>query len=248
MTATAPSSNPSDPSVSSVAGPGPHLSRRGAVWTLDLGSDENRLNLDYLARMADLLDRVGTSPPPAALVTHGTGKFFSSGLDLAWIGASPDRREGVLKALQGVLAQLLSIPVPTIAAVQGHAVAGGAMVAAAHDATVMRSDRGYWYLPEVELGLAFTTGMTALLSARLPARAAHAAMTTARRYTGPGALAAGIVDSVVEGAEATTEAAVRVAQELARNAGPALGTVRSRLHAQVLHALLSDDLARPQEM
>jgi enoyl-CoA hydratase/carnithine racemase len=57
----------------------------------------------------------------------------------------------------------------------------------------MRSDRGYWCLPEVDLGLPFSDGMAAAVTARLPAEAAQDAMLTGRRYTAEEALALGIV-------------------------------------------------------
>ena len=67
------------------------------------------------------------------------------------------------------------------------------MLSACFDARVMRSDRGYWCLPEVDLGLPFSDGMAAAVTARLPADAAHDAMITGRRYTAEEALALGIV-------------------------------------------------------
>ncbi len=57
----------------------------------------------------------------------------------------------------------------TVAAVNGHAFAAGAMLATAHDHVVMREDRGYWCLPEVDLGLPLTAAMYAVVAAHLPA-------------------------------------------------------------------------------
>jgi len=65
-----------------------------------------------------------------------------------------------------------------IAALQGHTFAAGAMLALAHDQRVMRSDRGFFCFPEVDIGIPFTVGMNALITARLSARVAHEAMTT----------------------------------------------------------------------
>lgn len=210
------------------------------VLLLELGDGENRFTPDVVERLHELLDRACAAPAPTALVTTARGKYFSNGLDLAWMGERPGRREQALRALHGLLARLLELPLPTVAAVQGHAFAGGAMVALAHDVTVMRDGRGFWCLPEVPSGLAFTVGMTALLRARLPVRTAHTAMTTGRRYGGAEALAAGIVDATAPTVDEVRTGALARARELAPTAHPALGTVRSRLHGPVIRALRED--------
>ena len=87
--------------------------------------------------------------------------------------------------LHELLARVLELDVPTVAALQGHAFAAGAMLALAHDQRVMRADRGFFCLPEVDIRIPFTRGMNALIAARLRGDAAHEAMTTGRRYGGP---------------------------------------------------------------
>jgi len=67
------------------------------------------------------------------------------------------------------------------------------MWALAHDLRVMRADRGFFCLPEVDIDLSFGRGTSELIRSRLTPAVAHEAMTTARRYGGEQALAAGIV-------------------------------------------------------
>ena len=85
----------------------------------------------------------------------------------------------------------------TVAAIPGHAFAAGAMLALAHDHRMMRADRGFWCVQKVDLGMAFTPGMTALLRARLAPQVAHEAMLTGKRYGGEEAAALAIVDAAV---------------------------------------------------
>ena len=110
------------------------------------------------------------------------------------------------------------------------------MLALAHDLAVMRSDRGYFCLPEVDLGIPFTPGMNALIRARLPIATAHEAMTTGRRYGGEEAHDAGIVAGV--GAEdEILDIAVARAQERATKAGPTMGAIKARLYGEAIEAL-----------
>jgi enoyl-CoA hydratase/carnithine racemase len=91
----------------------------------------------------------------------------------------------------------LVAPLPTVAAIQGHCFAAGAMLALAHDWRVMRADRGYFCLPEAGINIPFTPGMSALIQARLTPAAATAAMVGAKRFGGEEAAAVGIVDAAV---------------------------------------------------
>jgi enoyl-CoA hydratase/carnithine racemase len=212
------------------------LERDGAVFVLDLGDTENRFNADSLAELASLLDDVEGAEGPKALVVKATGKYWSNGLDLDWMMADAERAGPLLVGVHALYARVLVMPLPTVAAITGHAYAGGAMLSVAFDIKVMRVDRGYWCLPEVDLGLPFTPGMNALLVAKLPKRTAHESMTTARRYTAPEAETAGILDATAE-ETAVVSTAIERATALAGKASPALGEIKTRLYADAVDAL-----------
>ena len=175
------------------------LTRDGDVRILRMDAGENRFNLETVAALHAALDEVEAVEGPCALVTTGAGKFFSNGLDLDWMMAEPDVPRDFLADVHRLFGRVLGLDVYTVAAVNGHAFAGGAMLAASHDVTVMRADRGYWCVPEVDLGLPFTDAMFAALSSHVPAATLAEASLTGRRYTGEEAVAAGIaVASVAE--------------------------------------------------
>ncbi len=140
----------------------PQLDRVDDVFVLDLGNTENRFHPDWLTEVEQSLDVVERTDGPRALVTTATGKFFSNGLDLEWLGAHGDQTAGYVARVQQLFARVLALPVVTVAALQGHTFAAGAMLALAHDHRVMRADRGFWCLPEVDLGMPFAAGMSAL--------------------------------------------------------------------------------------
>src|SRR5438105_4246066 len=99
------------------------------------------------------------------------------------------------------------------------------MFSLAQDFRVMRADRGFWCLPEADINIPFTPGMSALIQSRLTPRTAHEAMVTARRHGGHDALAAGIVDHAT-GEDAGRTTAVAIAQAQAARAGDTLATIR----------------------
>lgn len=216
----------------------PSLHRDGDVFVLDLGTDENRFHPDWITAVSGALDEVESAEGPRALVTTGTGKFFSNGLDVEWIGANPDRLEAYLVDVEELLARVLTLAMPTVAAVQGHNFGAGAMLALCHDFRIMRADRGYFCLPEVDLGMPFSEGMAKLVQGRLDKQTAHEAMTTGRRYGGTDALAARIVDAVAaEGAVLAT--ALEVARPLTTKPAKSLGAIKTRMYGDVATALRS---------
>lgn len=214
----------------------PTLDRQGDVFVLDLGDDENRFHPDWVASVNAALDEVEGVDGPRALVTAATGKFYSAGLDLDWVGSNPDQLQDYVVSVHGLFARFLSFPAITVAALQGHTFAAGAMLSVAHDFRVMRADRGYWCLPEVDINIPFTRGMSALIQDRLSRKAAHEAMLTGRRYGGTDAAAAGIVDRAVD-EDAVRSTAVEIAAENSSKAGDTLATIKSRMYSSTLAVL-----------
>lgn len=212
------------------------LQRDGDVFVLRFDDGENRFGQAFLDGVGAALDTVEQADHPRALVTVGTGKFYSNGLDLDWVGAHPEQMSSYLDRVHGMFARLLTLPAPTVAAINGHAFAGGGMLALSHDFLVMRSDRGYFCLPEVDLGLPFTPGMNALLQARLPKVTAHEAMVTGRRYTAEEAVAGGIAHRAVPESEVLATA-VELAGSLAAKDGVTMGKIRTRMYGSVIDTL-----------
>jgi enoyl-CoA hydratase/carnithine racemase len=216
----------------------PTLDRDGDVYLLNLGDDENRFNPGWIGAVEALLDEVAAAPEPRALVTTATGKIWSNGLDLEWMGAHTDELAVFVPRVHALLGRMLALPVPTVAAIGGHCFAAGAMLAIAHDFRVMRADRGFFCLPEVDIHIPFTPPMAALIQARLSKATAHEAMTTGRRYGGSDAAAAGIAYAAVAEDRVLAEAVERAAA-LAPKHGPTLGAIKEGMYAEAL-ALLRD--------
>jgi Delta3-Delta2-enoyl-CoA isomerase len=214
------------------------LDRHDDVFVLNLGDDENRFNADSLGALEAHFDEIEAASAPRALVTTASGKFWSNGLDLEWLGTQGDAVGPFITRLHQLLARVLESSVPCVAALQGHTFAAGAMLALAHDERVMRADRGFFCLPEVDINIPFTPGMSALIAARLSARTAHEAMTTGRRYGGQDAALAGIVEEAVGEAEVLPRAIERAAALTGKDPGT-FQAIKQRLYADTLATLRS---------
>jgi enoyl-CoA hydratase/carnithine racemase len=173
------------------------LQRNGDVVIATWRDGENRLNPDTIKALDDLASEIEHEAGACALVLTGEGKFFSNGLDLERIASDRDELLASVLLFQQLLGRLFVLPVYTVAAINGHAFAGGAMLTCAFDYRVMREDRGYWCLNEADIGLPLSAQMAAAVLGRLPQATALEAMLTARRYGAHDALAAGIVEAVV---------------------------------------------------
>jgi Delta3-Delta2-enoyl-CoA isomerase len=187
---------------------------RGQVRVLRMDDGENRFNRASIDAWHAALDDAEAVDGPLALVTTGTGKFYSNGLDLDWLSGAGEHAAGFIDDVHRLLGRVLGFGAITVAAVNGHAFAGGAMLATAHDHLVMREDRGYWCLPEVDLGLPLSPAMYAVVAAHLPPPTLHEAALTGRRYSGPEAVEAGIVTEVAPENE-VVDRAVAIAAALA---------------------------------
>lgn len=196
------------------------LTRQGNVFLLTMNDGENRWNTTFVRAFAKVLDEVEGSEGPAALVTASADeKFFSNGLDLEWLSSAGEHRGGDRAAFGGeamaLFGRLITLPIPTVCAINGHAFGAGFMIALCHDIRFMRGDRGYACANEVELGMVIPDAELALFRQKMPMNAFFETVQLARRWSGPDALNAGIVQQV-EGLDNLLDAAMTRAEELSR--------------------------------
>lgn len=211
------------------------LSRDGDVFVLKMDAGENRFLPDFTAAWHAALDEVEKTPGPKALVTTGSGKFYSNGLDVEYMtkcGDIPSYVSGVL----AVMKRVLVFPAYTVAALNGHAFGAGAQIALAHDARLMRRDRGFFCMPEIDMKAHLHPGMTAIIQARLPHQSAHELIVTGTRYPAELALARRIVDAVHEEVEVLPRA-IDLAAQYAAKADPVMSRLKAEMYPRVLEAM-----------
>ena len=177
------------------------LTQEENVFILTMDDGENRWNTTFVRAFSNALDEVEASEGATALVTCSSDqKFFSNGLDLEWRQSRDEGHRGGDRKVFGrefmsLAGRLITFPVPTICAINGHAFGAGLMIALSHDVRLMREDRGFACANEVEIGMVIPDPELALFRHKMSMSAFFQTVQLARRWTGPDALAAGFVEA-----------------------------------------------------
>ncbi|KAE9595005.1 hypothetical protein Lal_00041380 [Lupinus albus] len=219
------------------------LEKRGNLFFLTLtGDDQHRLGPPLISSILSTLSKISSeSTPGSVLITTAHGKYFSTGFDLSYArsASSPseavDRLKAMVKSLRPVAAAFMSLPMPTIIAVNGHAAAGGFMFPICHDYILMRRDHGVLFMPEVDLALPLPDYFATVMRERIRSPAAlRDMMLRGVKVTAEEGVKMGIVDSVYDSTERTMDAAVRLGEELSRRKwnGEVYAEIRKSLYPE----------------
>ena len=158
------------------------------VAVVTMNSGENRFTLTFLEAFLNILDEIEHQTAATVLVVKSADpKIWSNGINLDWLTAAvtenPEMGSRFSMRIMDVLRRILTYPLITIAAINGHAFAGGAILACTFDFRFMRTDRGYFCFPEVDIHIPFMPGMDALIKKALPGHLSLEAQLTGKRYT-----------------------------------------------------------------
>jgi enoyl-CoA hydratase/carnithine racemase len=184
----------------------------GAVTTITFNRPERRncLNQEVMNELEGLVRDVRNDSEVRVLIVTGAGAAFSAGADISAVKGLSTREErarvfsarssgarGVGRAVGRTFDQITRLDCMTIAAVNGYAVGGGWALAAACDFIVAAAHAEFW-VPEVELGFAFTGGPALVMAARLGPWRAKEAMILCRHFTARDLYDLGMVHRVVK--------------------------------------------------
>src|SRR5512138_2412654 len=157
----------------------------------------NALDLAYITELADTFTELEDRDDLRALIVTGTGRFFSAGLDLKAVPTySRDEQRALANNLNRMVARLYGLPLPVVAAVNGHSIAGGVIVALSCDYRIGAEGDYKIGLAEARVGVVFPVGPMAVVQSELAHPSARRAVLLARNLTPPEALAEGLLDEV----------------------------------------------------
>jgi enoyl-CoA hydratase len=217
-----------------------------AEITLDDGK-VNAMTFAFFDALGAALDRA-EKERPGALVIAGRPGAFSAGLNLKVLPTlGPDDLRRTMLAFGRTMLRVFTFPIPTVAAVTGHAIAGGAMLAFACDLRVVADGPFRIHLNEVAIGLPLPTWAIVLAQSAVPPRWHTEAILHARAYSPDQALERGIVDAVARPASAVVEQAHTAATPLVALDQAAYAVSKARHRAMAVDwatDLLETEIAR----
>lgn len=196
------------------------------------GPGMNALGSPLMKDILAQIEAAGDRP----LLFVGEGKAFSAGLDLKEVlSLDAEGMVSFLDLLEQLALRVYHHPAPTVAAVHGHAIAGGAVVARACDVVVVPAEgRCRVGLNEVSLGLHFPPAVLRTMMARIPVRHHTAVFLGAELHNGPSAVRVGLADVLAEGGpDAVHPRAVQELSMLAKHPGHAYAHTKTALQRGV---------------
>ena len=214
----------------------PDRTPRAVTLTLNRPAKRNALTRPLLHALREAVATApGRFPRARALVLRGNGPAFCAGMDLAETGADP---HATTEGVRDVLLALAHCPLPTVAVVQGAAVAGGLGLVAACDFAVLAADARVG-LPEVRRGLVAAL-VAVFLRRQLSGRSLRELLLGGELVPAERALALGLVNRVVPNADALDGAAAETVLAVAAGAPGALAATK-RLLLDLAPRGLEDD-------
>ena len=206
-----------------------------AVLTMAHGK-ANALDIEFCTALADRFDALRTAPAKAIILT-AEGKIFSAGVDLKRLSEEgPAYVRRFLPTLHRLYEAVFFHPKPVVAAINGHAVAGGCVLAACADRRIMAQGNARVGVTELLVGVPFPALAFEVVRSVVPPRFLSEVTYSGATYDTDMALDRGWIDEVVE-SEDLMEDALAVADELAELSPAAFALTKQQLRAPVRERL-----------
>ncbi|KAJ6118252.1 hypothetical protein N7471_013719 [Penicillium samsonianum] len=194
---------------------------------------DNRLTATFIDALLLSLDIIEHRYPEGVVVTtSGITKFYSNGLDLE---VAVNTEAFLEKWLWPLFRRLLTYPMPSVCLMNGHAFAGGLILAMCHDYRVQNPEQGFLCINELEFGVPLQAPIMQLFHEKLNSTTLRSAVLEAHRFCGKDSLQAGIVDAV--GGLDEVLGLIRDRKLLTKAATGIYGIMKEEMYARVLNSL-----------
>jgi len=216
------------------------------IAIIRMNNGENRQNLDFAKSMIQTLDEViADKEVTAVILTSTDSKYWSLGVDIDWLGKQLQNQafqsiKDFMYGMDEVFKKLLLLPVPAIAAINGHAFGNGAILSCACDFRFMRSDKGFFCFPEVDLGIPFLPGMTAFVKKSIPYYKFNELKLTGRKAGAPELESHHVIKKASANEEELMNDALAFARTFQKKRG-IFAELKKRMHKDIIRIIDQED-------
>ena len=211
-----------------------------------MNNGENRQNLDFANSMIKTLDEVlADKDVTAVIITSAESKYWSLGVDIEWLGKQLQSQafqniKDFMYGMNEVFKKLLLLPVPAVAAINGHAFGNGAILSCACDFRFMRSDKGFFCFPEVDLGIPFLPGMTAFVKKAIPYYKFNELKLTGRKAAATELEAHHVIQKACANGEELMKDTLAFAKTFQKKRG-IFKELKKRMHKEIIRIIDQED-------
>lgn len=209
-------------------------------------NNENKMDLAFSEEMLQICDAVLADESVKAMVLSSSdAKFFSMGVHVKWLEGR--LREGdtasakkFLFNMQDVFKRILLMPVPVIAAINGHAFGNGSIICCACDFRFMRSDKGYFGFPEIDLNIPFLPSMFLWLQRAVPHPLFNNMILTGRRVSALELEKHGVIEKACKNGKELMTDALNFAETFDKGR-PIFGELKRRMNQNIINVMETED-------
>lgn len=215
-----------------------------AVITMTAG--ENRHNPDFTAAILKAFDEIEQDESVSSVViASNDAKNWSQGIDLQWLMAVFNNKDypaikDFMYGLNKIFKRILLYPMPVIAAINGHAFGDGAIMACACDFRFMKSARGFFCFPEIDINIPFLPGMICLVKKAFPYYKLEEAVYMGKRYGAEELEAHHVIVKACPDDEALMRETLAFARQFTKKR-PIFGEMKRRYHQHIIEVMDRED-------
>ena len=222
------------------------LSYQGSVAILNMSDAKNSHNPYFIAAFNQHLNSIeGNKDCKSVLLRSSADKNWSLGADVDWMSLPENTPQDIADFLQGLIQlikRIISLPMPVIAEINGHAFGNGAVLACACDFRFMRSDKGYFCFPEVDLSIPFFPSMFPLILKAMPQSLFNRLAMTGQRVDGQLLLENQVVEAVFSSQEELMAGSIKFAEQFDKQRW-IYGKNKRQMNASILLEMQENDPA-----
>jgi len=216
----------------------------GTVAVLTMNTAENRHNPQFINDFNQHLDIIELDTEIKSIVlTSSSDKNWSLGIDLEWMSQSnntPEVIKDFMINVTGLLKRIVTFPMPVIAAINGHSFGNGSVLACACDFRFMKSDKGFFCFPEVDVMVPFFPSMFPLINKAIPQTFFNRLAMSGERVGAKELLDNHVIESVFSSEEELQRGVKKFAQQFNKNRW-IYGQNKTLMNKQILLTMKEED-------